>query len=285
MIKAIILDVDGVIKGSLEGINFPLPHTEVLAAMKKINKQGIPVILCTGNYYYSIIKIIKLAELRSPHITDRAALIVDTFKKTFLEKHTISGRAVKNIIEALWPLQSYLEVFSSENYYIQKNKISAFEKKRHAILQKDPVVVDSAEEIPTKDIIKISLFTKNQKEKDLVNKTLEKFNNVIAATWTYNPAIGDVEIVDINAKDVTKVHAAKLIIKKLGLTFDSVLGVGDAFSDWEFMSLCKYVAAMGNAKDEFKELVKSKGKGNYFIAPHVDENGILEVFKHFGLLK
>jgi len=42
---------------------------------------------------------------------------------------------------------------------------------------------------------------------------------------------------------------------------------------------------MGNAKDEFKELVKSKGKGNYFIAPHVDENGILEVFKHFGLLK
>lgn len=50
------------------------------------------------------------------------------------------------------------------------------------------------------------------------------------------------------------------------------------------MQLCHFVAAMGNASDELKELVKTKGEENYFIAPHVDDNGILEVFKYFKLL-
>jgi hydroxymethylpyrimidine pyrophosphatase-like HAD family hydrolase len=63
-----------------------------------------------------------------------------------------------------------------------------------------------------------------------------------------------------------------------------VLGVGDTTGDWKFMQLCHYAAAMGNASNELKELVETKGEDNFFIAPHVDNNGILEVFKHFSLL-
>lgn len=285
MIKAIVLDVDGVIKGSKKGVNFPMPHLDVLSAMKKINKGGIPVILCTGNYYYSIINIIKLAELRNPHITDRAAMIVDTFKNTFLEKHIINNSVAKNILETIWSLEAYVEIFSDKNYYIQKSKVSELTKLRQIILQKDPIIVESSKSIPTKDLIKVSVFTKKQSEKKKVDKMLEKFQDIISFAWAHNPAMNNFELLDITDKGITKLHGVKLILNNLKVNFDSVLGVGDSLSDWDFMSSCKYVAAMGNAKPEFKELVKTKGKKHHFIAPDVDENGLLEVFRHFGVLK
>jgi hydroxymethylpyrimidine pyrophosphatase-like HAD family hydrolase len=180
MIKAIVLDVDGVIKGSKTGINFPLPHTKVLAAMKKINKSGIPIILCTGNYYYSIKKIIQLTELRNPHISDRAALIVDAFKNKFLEKHVIDNKIAKITLETVWPLESYLEVFSDKNYFIQKSKLSELTKLRSIVLQKKPIIVESFKDIPTLDLIKVSLFTQKKSEKRKVDRMLEKFQDIIS---------------------------------------------------------------------------------------------------------
>lgn len=63
-----------------------------------------------------------------------------------------------------------------------------------------------------------------------------------------------------------------------------MLGVGDLIMDWEFIKLCKYAAAVGNATDELKDLVKTREGGNFFIGPSVDENGLLEIFKYFKLI-
>lgn len=52
------------------------------------------------------------------------------------------------------------------------------------------------------------------------------------------------------------------------------MGVGDTLGDWEFMKLCGYSAAMGDAPEELKKLAN-------FTAPSVDKDGILEIFDHF----
>jgi len=62
-----------------------------------------------------------------------------------------------------------------------------------------------------------------------------------------------------------------------------MLGVGDSPSDWQFIEMCQYGVAMGNANDQLKELVRSKGKECSFVAPTMAENGILEVFERFKL--
>ena len=285
MIKAIILDVDGVLKGSKEGVNYPIPHQSVINALKDIHKKGIPVILCTGNYYYSIIDIITLANLRNPHITDRGALVVNPLENKVIEKHIIEKNLVVRIIEALLPLQNYLEVYSDHHYYVWKNQVTEFTKKRAIILRQDPIIIDSLiKDTQSQDILKINAFAMNAEEKQNITKTIEPFQNTVSMAFTGNPSIGTIEVANITAKGITKLHAAQLILNLLKIPFDSVLGAGDSVSDWDFMSKCKYAAAMGNAANELKELVKTKGEGNYFIAPHVDKNGILDVFRYFKIL-
>jgi hydroxymethylpyrimidine pyrophosphatase-like HAD family hydrolase len=61
-----------------------------------------------------------------------------------------------------------------------------------------------------------------------------------------------------------------------------MLGVGDSLTDWDFIGICGYAGAMGNAVDDLKTLVMSKGKNGY-VGKHVNENGILDIFKYFEL--
>ena len=45
-IKALILDIDGVIVGQKKGFNSPHPHESVILALKKIKKNGTSISLC-----------------------------------------------------------------------------------------------------------------------------------------------------------------------------------------------------------------------------------------------
>ncbi|HYK08228.1 MAG TPA: HAD family hydrolase [Candidatus Eisenbacteria bacterium] len=283
MIKAIVFDVDGVLKGSKEGINFPIPHADVIQKLKTLREEGIPVILCSGNYLHSILKIIQLANLRNPHISDRGALIVDPLDGVVLEKHLLQRKYVKEIIKTILSAGFYMEVYSDNEYFVQKSQVSELTKKRTVILQEQPVLVDSFEEIFSKDIIKINIFSKNEEEKEKATKALSHIKNEIAIVWLSNPATGTMHIANVTSKDISKPYAVQQVLQRMHINSKDVLGVGDTLSDWEFMSLCGYTAAMGNADSALKELVKTKGEGKYFIAPHVDDNGVLEALKHFSL--
>ncbi|MEK7557255.1 MAG: HAD hydrolase family protein, partial [Patescibacteria group bacterium] len=73
------------------------------------------------------------------------------------------------------------------------------------------------------------------------------------------------------------------ILRSLDISFANTLGVGDSSSDWQFIELCQYGAAVGNASEELKKLVTSKGKEFSYIGPTVDENGIIDILNHFLL--
>ena len=85
MIKAILLDVDGVIIGEKIGYNSPHPHPDVIAVLKKIREKGIAVCLCTAKPHYSIAEEIKAPNLHNPHIADAGAVIIDPIDKIIVE--------------------------------------------------------------------------------------------------------------------------------------------------------------------------------------------------------
>jgi HAD superfamily hydrolase (TIGR01484 family) len=286
MIKAIILDVDGVIVGEKIGVNSPHPHPDVLAALKSVREKGIPIALCTAKPHFSIRDITEPANLHNPHITDAGAVIIDPIDHTIIKAHFLDAAQTGNILTECLQQKIYVEFYTTEDYFIQENQKGVITGKHTHILQRSPRVVPSliqaAEE---QKITKIMPIASNQDDKHRVDQILQNYATTSSFSWGVHPVALPLQFGIITAKKSSKKEGAEALVKSLGINFTEVLGIGDSTSDWKFMELCGYAATLENGSAEIKELIKLKGEDNYFIGKHVDENGILDIFSYFSLRK
>jgi hydroxymethylpyrimidine pyrophosphatase-like HAD family hydrolase len=287
MIKALILDVDGVIVGNKEGTNFPLPHSKIIQVFKKLNTQGLPIILCTAKFRYAIEEIISQAELHNPHITDGGALVIDPVDNILIKKHVIDPSVVQSCLDSFLKRGLFVEIYTAESYYHQASQMQEFAEltqKRIQILQMDPIIVDSLKDAAKNlEVIKVINFVK-ETDKAKVDEVVREIGGHVNTIWTSHPYLKPYRPLVITAPGVTKAQGSKEALDSLSITFDEVLGVGDSASDWDFMQHCGYVATLANGDEKIKELVKEKESDRCFIAPHVNDNGMLDILRHFSLL-
>jgi len=283
MIKAIILDVDGVIIGEKIGFNSPHPHLDVVAALKKVREKGVAICLCTAKPHYAISEEINQPNLHNPHIADAGAVIIDPIDEIIVEKHMLEKKLVKEMLQTLRNAGVYVEFYTVDDYFIQKDQISEVTKKHTHILQREPVLLtDIVEESDNYDITKIMPIALDIEDKKRVSGILERFTAKASISWGVHPVALPLQFGIITALGSSKKEGAEAIVKSLEISFADVLGIGDSTSDWKFIQLCGYGATLANGTDELKELIRGKGEGNYFVSTRsVDENGILEILTHF----
>jgi hypothetical protein len=282
MIRAIITDVDGVLVGKTPGINFPNPNEKVLEKLKQIHEKGIPVILCTAKSLFPNLPTIEDAHLDNLHIMDGGSVIIDPLKnKTTI--HPLSKEIVEKILYFALENDIYIELHALGKYFVEESQVSDFTKDHTEIMQQEPTIVPALIEIISQEeIIKIMLILPTEEDKGLVTPLFEGLQKDISTFWGLHPTMVPAQFGVITAHGVSKKHGAEEIIKNLGISFDEVLGIGDTKGDWAFLQLCKYVGVVGDDQNLIT-FAKEKGEGNYFIAPNVEENGIMHVFEHFEL--
>lgn len=286
MIKAIISDVDGVIIGEKIGYNSPHPHPDVTEALKRVREKGITVSLCTAKPHYAIAEEIKGSNLHNPHIADAGAVIIDPIDNIIVAKHVLDkGGLVKEILQKLIQANVYVEIYTVDDYFIQKDQVSEITQKHTHILQREPkMLTDMVADSSNYDVTKIMPIAKDSEDKTRVAKILEKFILKASISWGVHPVALPLQFGIITPLGSSKKEGAEAIVKTLGISFDEVLGIGDSTSDWSFIQLCGYGSTLANGTKDLKELIKSKEEGKYFISNgSVDENGLLEILKHFGL--
>ena len=281
-IKGIILDIDGVIVGDKIGFNSPNPHKFVINELKKIHKNGIEISLCTAKPHFAIRKIIDDAQLNNLHITNGGGVIINPVNNNIVKKHIIDGKVARQVLQKYLDNNVYVEFYNSKDYFAQKNQVSKITKGHTHVLQQRPVILDDLPESSlSHKITKIMPIANDEKDKERVIKLFTDFQNNLTLSWGVHPIILPLQFGIITAPGISKRQGAIDILENSDMSFDNMLGVGDSTSDWQFIKLCKYGAAMGNATQELKELVLSKGKDLSFIGPTVDEHGILKIFDHF----
>lgn len=281
MVRLIVLDVDGVIVGHQVGVNFPYPNQKVISALKKVRQQGTPIVLCTGKIYHAIEPIIQKAHLNNPHIANAGTLIVDPKTRKF-KSFNLDKNLVLDITTICLQNRLYFEIYFEDDYFIQEDAVSEITVRRTRILQKDPKIVKSLiEEVKHQTVAKITILATDEQERKRIEKLLEQYRDQATFTWTTNPSTNPWEYCLITSKEVSKAHALKEVANSLGVSLENALGVGDNLGDWEFMKLCAYAATMEDTSPHLKELVRSKGKDKFLIAPSVNENGILNIFDYF----
>lgn len=286
MIKGIILDVDGVIVGSKKGFNWPMPHPDVIAALKQLREKGIFVTLCTGKGTFAIKDIVKAAGLNNLHIGDGGAVVMDFLNNVVIDKHVIAGEEAGQVVTMLLRRGAYVEIYTVDEYYVQKDTVGQITTQHTAILGREPVIVDSLDEVvKSHEIVKVMPVAKDENEKQEIITAFEPFADTLSLQWGIHPTALPLQFGIITAQNISKRHAALTIAKHTGIPLEQTLGVGDGMTDWNFIELCGYAGIMGNASEDLKRIAATKGEKNYHISPSVDENGLLEIFEHFGLRK
>ena len=284
MIKGLILDVDGVLVGGKQGYNWPNPHPQIIQALKLLRKKGITVSLCTGKGTFAIKDIVLSANLDNVHIGDGGALVVDIIHNKIIDQHIIKSPDVKSVVKTLLSEGIYIELYTQDGYFIQKDQIGEKTTKHKDILYKEPFVVNSLEKVANDlQIVKIMPVADDENQKKIISNLFEPYQKNLTLQWGVHPIALPYQFGMITSKGISKKHAALVISQHTGIPLSEMLGVGDSMSDWLFMEICGFVGAMGNASQELKEKVLSKKESGY-IGKSVDENGLIDILDHFDLL-
>ena len=284
MIKGLILDVDGVLIGGKKRYNWPEPHPHVIQTLKSLRKKGIIVSLCTGKGTFSIKNIVEAAHLDNVHIGDGGAVVIDFLHNKIIKQHIIERKIVKNIVALLQKNKIYTELYTKDGYYVERSSVGDKTKKHIEILYKKPNVVPSLLHISEQiDVVKVMPIANDVSDKqniiELFNKNIKNLN----LQWGIHTTALPYQFGIITKRGISKKQAAKVISESAEVPLRTMLGVGDGMTDWQFMEICGYAGAMGNGSDELKDKIITKGKNGY-IGETVDENGLLDILKHFGVI-
>ena len=121
------------------------------------------------------------------------------------------------------------------------------------------------------DIFKIAVFEESGIENDGYSKLEERFGE------NFNVQLSGKYWTDIMNKGVTKGTALRTIENRIGVRYEETMAFGDGGNDISMLRHAGIGVAMGNAKEDVK------ASANY-VTTSVDEDGIANALKHFGVI-
>lgn len=275
-IKNIIIDIDGVIVGKNEGVNFPLPNEEVINKLREVKQKGINISLCTAKPCFAITEVVQKVGLDVFHIVNGGGLIVNPISNEILKQYIIDMNEARKLVNLCMTNNVRIEAFTKDKYYIFLGEDVELTKKRETILRQKAIIISSVDEIINEDIIEFKVIA----HKDKVDNVTNLFNNEnmnLSLNWAFHPAILPLHTGSVTVKGISKKQGLLDITDHIGISFDNTLGIGDGMNDWNFMQLCKYTASMGN-DEQLQARVSTKGG---YIGTDVDVNGVIDILDYF----
>ncbi len=233
-----------------------LPSDRVTEAIRKAQEK-VAVCLATGRSYGFILSILKKLNMHSGYvIVDMGARVVDIATEELLYDRPIEDEDVHAVIDVFEKegITYYLKQKLHTTRFTNKphKKGQAF-KKVYMFYTEEDCSLEKAEEIE-KELSKYPSLT--------VHKTRHK-----------NPNKYGFNITHVNA---TKLRGIEILMEKLNLKREEIIGVGDNYNDFPLLMASGFKVAMGNAVEDLKAIAD-------YIAPSVDEDGVADVIEKFIL--
>ncbi|WP_214481927.1 Cof-type HAD-IIB family hydrolase [Bacillus sp. SM2101] len=280
--KLLAIDLDGTLlnhKKNISKVN--------LAAIKDAQDNGVEVIIATGRAYFDAHKICRDAELSTKIISSNGAMI-HTEKGELLHSFAMENNVVERSIKFLEDTELYYEVTTDNRIYTPHRcrDVLAIEVDRltsaNPEISKEKLLADTQKQFTQTG------FTFVNHYQDILH-TNEAFYNILAFSldeekrqqgWAYFTEQENLTVVssadnnfELQHHEASKGNAVQLVANMLNIPLSETVAIGDSHNDLSMLKKVGYSVAMGNAKQEIKDICHMTTLLN-------DEHGVAHAIIH-----
>lgn len=266
----IALDLDGTLLNDKKEISFLTKKY-----LRKLNKRGVYIILCSGRPPRTIKKYYQELKLKTPVVAYNGTLIYNPNSNINYIEHKFDKYLLFKIYDNLKPyIDSFLAEDESNIYYDQEDKFLLSFFKKDGLKEMIGNIRDVINQDTYTFIMKLN--KKGNENKDEITKIVEgTTNNYRIRFWW------DSDYCELHIKDINKATSLTKLADNMNIKHENVFVFGDADNDIELLNSFKNSFLMKNGHIYIKEIipVKITSKDN-------NHNGIPhELKKIFSLFK
>lgn len=262
-IKLFVTDMDGTLLNREHKISEA--NKEAIAEMAA---KGVIATIATGRMYISALPYAKQLNLDVPIITYNGA-VVKSVGGTVYHADYLEPDTVREVYKYAFERNLYVHSYDNNKLYFHEYTDKA-KRYEHAagimgeLMGED--LVNIVEEVP-----KMLIITENEAETDRVAADLNsKYGDKLFAVKS------NYDYIEIVKPGVSKAKALDILIKKLGLSREETLAIGDSNNDLPMLKTAGFSVAMDNANDEVKAICDA-------VTGDCDDSGVAMAIKKYIL--
>ena len=261
MIKALFFDIDGTLV-SFKTLQIPTSTIDAIAAAKK---NGVKIFISTGRppQIMNNIGALQERDLIDGYITMNGSYCYVGDQVIF--KNPIAKDNVQALVDEC-SIHHYPCIFVGEKEISVCQPNDTLKKIFYEFLRVKEFPVVSFEEGMAYDAYQLTPFFSLEIE----NEIRKRMPDCEFGRW--HPTF-----VDITAKGNTKQKGMEHILAYFGIDVSETMTFGDGGNDIPMLKFAEIGVAMGNANDEVKQCAN-------YVTTSVDEDGIANALKHFGII-
>lgn len=259
MIRAVFLDVDGTVFSHTTGSIPP----SALKAINQLREKGILVFGATGRHIWEI-RHMNMKEFQPDGwVYVNGAYCCD--KQGVYYSVPLDQNDLSIIAYGAEELGFPCLFMTKDTIYC--NMDNEMIRKEQEIIHTPMPPIKSTEEILQEEIYMLVPYA----EADVWDPLFAKTETLKYTRWT--PLA-----MDVFDRRTDKAEGIRRTLQRYELSKEEVLAVGDGPNDLSMKEACGLLCAMGNANDELK-------KAADYVTEHIDRDGLVRAFEHFGLLE
>ena len=257
MIKAIAVDMDGTFLNSNNGYD----REAFLELFKKLKAKEVRFVVASGNQYAQISSFFPEIWREITFVSENGGLVFE--KGNLLIKKIIAKPIIQDTLTLLENTSYKVGIIlcGVQSAYILKSKNADLKKEaaKYYFALKE---IDSFQDLPDDEWVKIALQLEDKNAFSIINLMNEKNNSQLKAVYSGHGSV------DLIANEVNKGNTLKQLLNQREIKPEQFLAFGDSNNDLEMLELAGYSYSMANASEQVNQVAK-------YQAPSNDENGVI----------
>ncbi|MDR2042469.1 MAG: Cof-type HAD-IIB family hydrolase [Tannerella sp.] len=258
-IKAVFFDIDG----TLVSFKTHRVAPSTLAALEALRDGGVKVFVATGRML-PMIDVLDGIPFDG-YITYNGAYCVDAGRRNLIYECPVPQEDLEALVRHL-EKDPFPVAFMPEDA-ITINYVDDVVREVARLVDVSPPRVEDPRETIRRDVFQLCPYVDDEKMRYLERHVLPHCQS---SRWM--PLFADV-----NVRGVSKQTGIDRMLEYYGLNLDETMAFGDGGNDIPMLRHVAVGVAMGNAADHVKAAA-------HYITTPVDDDGIAQAFRHFGML-